>query len=119
MAGLPFSVAVPGYGSIGSSPAAGVAGLASSMSPMGMIPSLTGGAGGAAGPSTASNYSPISFTDGSFIVSSSPDMGTSVAGAVAGVTNSYAGLGGANSNIVTYIAVAAVVYLIATRHKRS
>lgn len=88
------------------------------MSPMGSIPSLTGGAGGAAGPSTASNYSPISFTDGSFIVSSSPDVGTSVAGAVSGVTNSYAGLGSLQ-NMMPYIAIAAVVYLIATRHKRS
>ncbi len=89
------------------------------MSPMGSMPSLTGGAGGAAGPSTASNYSPISFTDGSFIVSGSPDMGTSVAGAVSGVTNSYAGLGGANPNMLTYVAIAAVVYFVATRRKHA
>lgn len=114
---LPFQLNVPNYGSIGGSAMPGAAGLAS-MSPMGSIPSLTGGAGGAAGPSTASNYSPISFTDGSFIVSSSPDVGTSVAGAVSGVTNSFAGLGSLQ-NMMPYLAIAAVVYLIATRKKHS
>lgn len=107
------------YGSISSTStaAAGVGSALGAMSPMGMIPSLTGGAGGAAGPSTASQYNPISFTDGSFIVSGSPSLGTSVAGAVAGATNSYAGIG-MLQNVMPYVAIAAVVYLIATRRKR-
>ena len=111
-----YGLATP-YGSITSGPAsAGVGAALGAMTPMGMIPSLTGGAGGNAGPSTASQYNPISFTDGSFVVSASPSLGTSVAGAVAGATNSFAGLGSLQ-NMMPYVAIAAVVYLIAT-HKR-
>lgn len=118
-----YGVSTP-YGSLALPGAAGITGGPSSLVPglagMGMglgIPSLSGGAGGNAGPATASSYNPVSFTDGSFVVSGSPSLGASVAGAVAGATNSFAALGSLQ-NAMPYLAIAAVVYFIATHRKK-
>lgn len=78
------------------------------------LPPLTF-AGGAAGPSNATTYSPVSFNDGSFIVSGSPSLGTSVAGAVAGATNSFSI--GSFSNLMPWLLVGGVAWLILNRRK--
>ncbi|UTV53235.1 hypothetical protein [Burkholderia arboris] len=78
------------------------------------IPPLTF-AGGAAGPSNASNYNPVSFSDGSFIVSGSPQLGTSIAGAVAGATNSFSM--GSFQQLMPWLLVAGVAWIVIKHRK--
>ncbi|MEN2471058.1 hypothetical protein [Burkholderia sp. GS2Y] len=78
------------------------------------IPPLTF-AGGSAGPSNASDYNPVSFSDGSFIVSASPQLGTSVAGAVAGATNSFSM--GSFQQLMPYLLLAGVAWIV-IKHRR-
>ncbi|WP_321797121.1 hypothetical protein [Burkholderia sp. BCC1988] len=79
------------------------------------LPPLNFG-GGSAAPSSASLYDPTSFTDGAFVVSGSPQLGTSVAGAVAGATNSF-GMFNVN-NLMPYLLIGGVLWL-ALRHRKS
>jgi hypothetical protein len=70
---------------------------------------------GSAGPSGATSYSPNSFEDGSFVVGSGA-LGTSVAGAVAGATNSFAF--GSLRNLMPYVLVGGLLWL-AIKHKKA
>lgn len=75
--------------------------------------------GGAAGPSNASDWNPVSFNDGAFVVSGSPSVGTSVAGAVAGATNSFAfGSLASLQGLFPWLLLGGVVWLI-RRHRKS
>ncbi|PMS38456.1 hypothetical protein [Trinickia symbiotica] len=71
--------------------------------------------GGMAGPSNATAFDPTSFTDGSFVVSGSPALGTSIAGAVAGATNSFSF--GSLGAMTPYLIVAGLVWF-AMRHRK-
>ncbi|ELW9447689.1 hypothetical protein QZM43_09760 [Burkholderia orbicola] len=79
------------------------------------IPPLTF-AGGAAGPSNASDYNPVSFSDGAFIVSGSPQLGTSIAGAVAGATNSFSL--GSFQGLMPWLLIGGVAWFV-LRHRKS
>ncbi|WP_216352123.1 hypothetical protein, partial [Burkholderia cenocepacia] len=79
------------------------------------LPPLTF-AGGSAGPSSATDYNPVSFNDGSFIVSGSPQLGTSIAGAVAGATNSFSI--GSFSNLTPWLLIGGVAWLVMHRKRR-
>lgn len=79
------------------------------------MPPLT--LGGAAGPAYSSNYAPSTFSDGSFIVSESPSLGTSVAGAVAGVTNSFSGAGTSLSKLVPIALIGGLIWYVVKHHK--
>ena len=57
----------------------------------------------------------VSFSDGSFIVSASPQLGTSVAGAVAGATNSFSM--GSFQQLMPYLLLAGVAWIV-IKHRR-
>ncbi|CAN0621102.1 conserved protein of unknown function [Burkholderia multivorans] len=80
------------------------------------IPPLTF-AGGSAGPSNASDYNPVSFSDGSFIVSGSPQLGTSIAGGVAGATNSFSM--GSFQQLMPWMLVAGVAWIVLKHRRKS
>lgn len=82
-----------------------------------MMPISLSGSGGSAGPSSATDaaYSPIAFSDGSFVVGSGP-LGTTVAGGVAGITNSFSF--GSLSSYMPYLLAAGVVWYV-LKHRKS
>ncbi|CAJ6552370.1 Uncharacterised protein [Burkholderia pseudomallei] len=82
------------------------------------LPPLNFG-GGSAAPSNASDYNPVAFNDGAFVVSESPSLGTSVAGGIAGATNSFS-FGSLTSfqGIFPWLLIGGVVWLVRRhRHK--
>jgi hypothetical protein len=80
-----------------------------------MIPSLTGGAGGNAGPAVSSQTNPINFSDGSFVVSGSPSLGTSIAGSLAGATNSFSF--GSLTQMMPLVLLGALAWYAIKHHK--
>lgn len=87
----------------------GVTGVPSSLG----LPPLT--LGGAAGPAYSSTYNPNSFSDGAFIVSGSGSLGTSIAGAVAGATNSFSM--GSLGNLMPLLLLGGVAWIV-LRHRK-
>ncbi|WP_246794589.1 hypothetical protein [Burkholderia perseverans] len=79
------------------------------------LPPLSlGFGGGSAAPSSATSYNPVSFNDGAFIVSGAPSVGTSIAGAVAGATNSFSI--GSFANLMPWLLIGGVAWIV-IRHK--
>jgi hypothetical protein len=81
-----------------------------------VMPISLSGSGGSAGPSTATDaaYNPISFSDGSFVVGTSA-LGTTVAGSVAGATNSFSF--GSLGNVMPYLLLAGVAWIVFKHRK--
>lgn len=69
-----------------------------------------------AGPSNASAFDPNSFTDGAFVVSGTPTVGTSIAGAVAGATNSFSF--GSLGTYAPYLLIGGLLWF-AMKHRKS